>query len=157
MQELEQENLLVGLEETVGKSWCYESDNMESINTKSKRSFILRIILLKMRREEDIVDRLDKMIKRSCELVIQSLEKGVNQKFINRYLVDQKIDIQVESLFVNTEAGIAKLLFETHAQAMNFYENRSFNDVLMNRKINVYFNISADRDDIKKYFIRGIN
>lgn len=110
-----------------------------------------------MRREEDIVDRLDKMVKRSRELVIQSLEKGVNQKFVHRYLVDQKIDIHVESLFVNTEAGIAKLQFETHTQAMNFYENRSFNDVLMNRKINVYFNLSADRDDIKKYFIRGIN
>lgn len=110
-----------------------------------------------MRREEDIVDRLDKIVKRSRELVIQSLEKGVNQKFVNRYLDDQNIAIQVESLFVNTEAGIAKLLFETHTQAMNFYENRSFNDVLMNRKINVYFNLSADRNDIKKYFLKGIN
>lgn len=62
-----------------------------------------------MRREEDIVDRLDKMVKRCRELVIQSLEKSVNQKFVHRYLVDQKIDIQVESLFVNNEAGIAKL------------------------------------------------
>lgn len=64
-----------------------------------------------MRRGEKIVDRLDMMVKRCRELVIQSLEKSVNQKSINRYLVDQKIDIQLESLFVNTEAGIAKLLF----------------------------------------------
>lgn len=49
-----------------------------------------------MRREEDIVDRVDKLIKRSRELVIQSLEKGVNQKFVSKYLIDQKIDIQVE-------------------------------------------------------------
>ena len=64
-----------------------------------------------MRRGEKIVDRLDMMVKRCRELVIQSLEKSVNQKSINRYLVDQKIDNQLESLFVNTEAGIAKLLF----------------------------------------------
>lgn len=64
-----------------------------------------------MMREEDIVDRLDKMVKRCHELVIQSLEKSVNQKFVQRYLVDQKIDNQVESLFVNNEAGIVKLTF----------------------------------------------
>lgn len=40
---------------------------------------------------------------------------------------------------------------------MNFYENRSFKDTLMNRNLNVYFNLSASKDDIKKYFIRGIN
>ena len=40
---------------------------------------------------------------------------------------------------------------------MNFYQERSFIDKLLIRKFNIYFDLSASDQEVKKYFLRGIN
>jgi len=39
---------------------------------------------------------------------------------------------------------------------MNFYQERSFIDQLLIRKFNIYFDLSASDQEVKKYFLRGV-
>ncbi len=99
---------------------------------------------------------LDQKIKECKELIIQNMEKTIQHKMVYMFLKDRKKEAEVKQYSVNSKDGIIKIEFNDHDKAEAFYNEANFNDKILIRPFNIYFNLTLSENEMKKYYLEGI-
>jgi hypothetical protein len=99
---------------------------------------------------------LEDKIKDCKEVIIQNMEKTLQHKMVYMFLKDRKKDADVKQFSVNSKDGIIKIEFSEHDKAKQFYREANFNDKILLRPFNIYFNLKLDEGEMKKYYLEGI-
>ena len=80
---------------------------------------------------------------RECrELIVQNMERTLQHKMVYMFLKDHKKDGEVKQFSVNAKDGIIKIEFNDHEKAMAFYKEYNFNEKILIRPFNIYFNLT---------------
>jgi hypothetical protein len=99
---------------------------------------------------------LEQKIKECKELIIQNMEKTLQNKMVYMFLKDHKKDADIKSCSVNSKDGIVKLEFHDHDKAEAFYREANFNEKILIRPFNIYYNLQLTEAEMKKYYLEGI-
>ena len=99
---------------------------------------------------------LEDRIKDCRELIIQNMEKTLQHKMVYMFLKDRKKDSDVKQFSVNSKDGIIKIEFSDHEKAQQFYREANFNEKILLRPFNIYFNLQLTEGEMKKYYLEGI-
>lgn len=73
-----------------------------------------------------------------------------------KFLQDNHWDQKVKSIRVNPKLGVAGLEFNDHESAKLFYETFNFEGKIIHRPFNIYFHLTLNENEMKKYYIEGI-
>lgn len=90
------------------------------------------------------------------QVIIQNVEKSMQSPMVFRYLKEVKIDAEVKNYVMNSKDGFISLDFYKPEQAKKYYENANFKDKILIRPFNIYFNITLNEDEMKKYYFEGL-
>jgi hypothetical protein len=85
---------------------------------------------------------VEQKIKDCKELIIQNMEKAIQHKMVYMFLKDRKKEAEVKQFSVNAKDGIIKIEFVDHERALTFYNETNFNDKILIRPFNIYFNLT---------------
>jgi hypothetical protein len=85
---------------------------------------------------------VEQKIKECKELIIQNMEKAIQHKMVYMFLKDRKKEAEVKQYSVNAKDGIIKMEFVDHERALAFYNESNFNDKILIRPFNIYFNLT---------------
>jgi len=85
---------------------------------------------------------VEQKIKDCKELIIQNMEKAIQHKMVYMFLKDRKKEADVKQFSVNGKDGIIKIEFADHERALAFYNETNFNDKILIRPFNIYFNLT---------------
>ena len=85
---------------------------------------------------------VEQKIKDCKELIIQNMEKTIQHKMVYFFLKDRKKEAEVKQFSVNAKDGIIKIEFVDHERALAFYNETNFNDKILIRPFNIYFNLT---------------
>jgi len=96
---------------------------------------------------------VEQKIKDSKELIIQNVEKTIQHKMVYMFLKDRKKEAEVKQFSVNSKDGIIKIEFLEHEKALSFYNEANFNDKILLRPFNIYFNLTLAEGEMKKYYL----
>ena len=99
---------------------------------------------------------VEQKIKDCKELIIQNVEKTIQHKMVYMFLKDRKKEAEVKQFSVNSKDGIIKIEFTQHEKALSFYKEANFNDKILLRSFNIYFNLTLSEGEMKKYYLEGI-
>ena len=99
---------------------------------------------------------LEQRISDCKELIIQNMEKTLQNKMVYMFLKDRKKEAEVRTYSVNSKDGIIKIQFNEHDKAKNFYLESNFIEKILIRPFNIYFNLQLKEDEMKKYYLEGI-
>lgn len=99
---------------------------------------------------------VEQKIKECRELIIQNMEKTIQNKMVYMFLKDRKKEAEVKQYSVNSKDGIIKIEFIDHEKAEAFYNEANFNDKILIRPFNIYYNLALTENEMKKYFLEGI-
>lgn len=99
---------------------------------------------------------VEQKIKDCKELIIQNVEKTIQHKMVYMFLKDRKKEAEVKQFSVNSKDGIIKIEFTEHEKALSFYNEANFNDKILLRPFNIYFNLTLSEGEMKKYYLEGI-
>jgi len=69
------------------------------------------------------------------------MEKTLQHKMVYMFLKDRKKDSEVKQFSVNSKDGIVKIEFIDHEKAKQFYRDANFNEKILLRPFNIYFNL----------------
>ena len=95
-------------------------------------------------------------IKECKEVMIQGMEKTLQHKMVYMYLKDRKKEPDVKNFTVNGKDGVIKIEFNDHEKAYAFYRDANFEDKILVRPFNIYFNLALTEGEMKKYYLEGI-
>jgi hypothetical protein len=70
------------------------------------------------------------------------MEKAIQHKMVYMFLKDRKKEAEVKQYSVNGKDGIIKIEFLDHEKALSFYNEYNFNDKILIRPFNIYFNLT---------------
>lgn len=84
------------------------------------------------------------------------MEKTLQHKMVYMFLKDRKKDSDVKQFSVNSKDGIIKIEFNDHEKAQQFYKDANFNEKILLRPFNIYFNLQLTEGEMKKYYLEGI-
>lgn len=70
------------------------------------------------------------------------MEKTIQHKMIYMFLKDRKKEGEVKQFSVNGKDGIIKIEFHEHEKALSFYNDANFNEKILIRPFNIYFNLT---------------
>ena len=90
------------------------------------------------------------------QVIIQNVEKSMQNTMVFRYLKEAKIDSEVKNYIVNNKDGFISLDFNKPEQAKKYYETANFKDKILIRPFNIYFNLTLNEDEMKKYYFEGL-
>jgi hypothetical protein len=96
---------------------------------------------------------LEQKIKNCKEVVIQNMERTLQQKMVYLFFSNRKIDSEIKSFSLNSKDGIIKIEFNDPEKARNFYDTFNFKEKILLRPFNIYFNLQLNDSEMKKYFI----
>lgn len=100
---------------------------------------------------------MEQKLKDCNTVMIQNVEKSVTNPMIFRYLKDQKIDNDVKANSFNPKDGVIKFTFENHEKAKAYYDKANFRDKILIRPFNIYFSVTLNENEMKKYYFEGAN
>lgn len=100
---------------------------------------------------------VDQKLKECKTLIIQNVEKGVQNAMIFRYLKEEKIENDLEGHKHNAKDGYITLKFQDHEKARQYYDKANFRDKILIRPFNIYFNVQLNENEMKKYYFEGVN
>lgn len=58
---------------------------------------------------------------------------------------------------LNPKDGLITLTFADHEKAKAFYDKANFRDKILLRPFNIYFNVTLNDSEMKKYYFEGAN
>ena len=87
---------------------------------------------------------VEQRIKDCKELIIQNMEKTIQHKMVYMFLKERKKEGEVKQYSVNGKDGIIKIEFVDHDKAEAFYNEANFNDRILVRTFNIYFNLTLN-------------
>lgn len=90
------------------------------------------------------------------QVIIQNVEKSMQNTMVFRYLKEAKIDSEVKNYIMNNKDGFISLDFNKPEQAKKYYETANFKDKILIRPFNIYFNLTLNEDEMKKYYFEGL-
>lgn len=99
---------------------------------------------------------VEQKIKECKELIIQNMEKTLQNKMVYMFLKDKKREADVKNYSVNSKDGIIKIEFLDHEKAMAFYNENNFKEKILIRPFNIYFSLQLTDSEMKKYYLEGI-
>lgn len=89
--------------------------------------------------------------------MIQNMEKGVQNAMLFRYMKEEKLDNEVKGHTLNQKDGLITFTFENHEKAKAYYDKANFRDKILLRPFNIYFNVTLNDSEMKKYYFEGGN
>lgn len=99
---------------------------------------------------------MEQKIKECKEVIIQNMEKTIQNKMVYMFMKDRKKESDIKQYSVNSKDGIIKIEFIDHEKAEAFYNEANFNEKILIRPFNIYYNLALTENEMKKYFIEGI-
>lgn len=84
------------------------------------------------------------------------MEKTIQHKMVYMFLKDRKKEGETKQFSVNGKDGIIKIEFVDHEKARAFYDEANFVDKILIRPFNIYFNLTLNEAEMKKYYLEGI-
>lgn len=72
------------------------------------------------------------------------------------FLKNRKKEADVKQYSVNSKDGIIKIEFIDHEKAVAFYHEANFSDKILVRPFNIYFNLTLNDTEMKKFYLEGI-
>jgi len=89
--------------------------------------------------------------------MIQNMEKGVQNAMLFRYMKEEKLDSEVKGHTLNQKDGLITFTFGDHEKAKAYYDKANFRDKILLRPFNIYFNVTLNDSEMKKYYFEGAN
>lgn len=99
---------------------------------------------------------LEQKLAECRQVIIQNVEKSMQNTMIFRYLKEERIENDVKKYTLNNKDGYITFEFQTPEQARAYYEKCNFKDKILIRPFNIYFNLTLTEDEMKKYYFEGL-
>ncbi len=96
---------------------------------------------------------IDQKLKECKTVIIQNVQKTLQNTMIYRYLKEEKIENDVKKYGINTKDGFITLEFPDHEKARQYYDKANFKDKILIRPFNIYLNVQLNENEMKKYYI----